>query len=251
MPQRAYGAQSHGNTRLPLRVLIVDSYTSKGREELKAGGCTIAATLYADMLRRVVRRGNLWAAGIETVHFFPADVPDPSGQHVEEDALARLPSTDDLLTQFDGVAWTGCSLCIHGEQDAPLVRPQIELARRIFDAGIPQFGSCWAAQIAVTAAGVSRAVDFIDSDALTAAFWQGSCEASPNGREQGIGRKVALTAAGRGHPMFTGKPDVFDVYQSHTDEITGENSLLRRLSRRRSLALVLYPRQRSREAPPC
>lgn len=67
--------------------------------------------------------------------------------------------------------------------------------------GLPQYGSCWAAQIAVTAA-------------------NGVCGKNPRGREMGLSRKIALTPEGRAHPMFEGKPTVFDAFTSHNDEIT-------------------------------
>ena len=66
---------------------------------------------------------------------------------------------------------------------------------------MPSFGSCWAAQIAVVAAG-------------------GLCAANPRGREMGIARKITLTAEGRGHPMYIGKPSVFNGFISHEDEVT-------------------------------
>lgn len=66
---------------------------------------------------------------------------------------------------------------------------------------MPQYGSCWAAQIAVAAAG-------------------GHCAANPRGREMGLARKIALSPEGRAHPMFEGKPSVFDAFTSHNDEIT-------------------------------
>jgi GMP synthase (glutamine-hydrolysing) len=36
----------------------------------------------------------------------------------------------------------------------------------------------------------------------------------------GIGRKIALTPEGRGHPLYFGKSAVFDGFISHVDEIT-------------------------------
>jgi GMP synthase (glutamine-hydrolysing) len=104
-----------------------------------------------------------------------------------------------LLKAFDGVAWTGCSLCIN--DDCAEVRRQIEFAGLVFRQGIPSFGSCWAAQIAVAAAG-------------------GRVQANPHGREMGIARKIRLTPEGRAHPMYVGKPSVFDGFTSHDDEIT-------------------------------
>jgi len=67
--------------------------------------------------------------------------------------------------------------------------------------GIPQFGSCWGIQLAVYVAG-------------------GEVKPNPKGREMGIGRKIAVTEAGRSHPMFEGKPGVFDHFVSHDDEVT-------------------------------
>lgn len=65
---------------------------------------------------------------------------------------------------------------------------------------MPAFGSCWAAQLATVAAG-------------------GRCAASPRGREFGIARGIALSAEGRAHPLFAGKPAVFDAFTSHADEV--------------------------------
>ena len=118
--------------------------------------------------------------------------------------------------KFDAVAWTGCSLTIHEGQDA-CVQKQIRLATTLFAhglihytivyrysclmIGIPQYGSCWAAQIAIAASG-------------------GICARNPRGREMGIARKIALTPEGRAHPLFEGKPSLFDAFTSHNDEIT-------------------------------
>ncbi len=78
---------------------------------------------------------------------------------------------------------------------------QVELARRAFAAGTPQFGSCWAVQIAAVAAG-------------------GKVGANPKGREMGLARKIALTNEGREHPMYRDKPPVFDAFICHLDEVT-------------------------------
>jgi len=102
------------------------------------------------------------------------------------------------LESYDGIAWTGSNLTVH--RDTPGVRHQLAVARAAFAAGVPSFGSCWAVHIAVTAAG-------------------GRCAANPRGREFGIARKIMLTAAGRGHPMFRDKPVAFDAYTSHEDHV--------------------------------
>jgi len=87
---------------------------------------------------------------------------------------------------------------VSGEDER--VARQIAMQRDVYASGVPAFGSCWALQIAVVAAG-------------------GACRKSPHGREQGIGRKNALTDAGAAHPMFVGKPRVFDVASAHFDEV--------------------------------
>jgi GMP synthase (glutamine-hydrolysing) len=98
------------------------------------------------------------------------------------------------------VTWTGCSLTIYHTDDERVVK-QINLAREVFKYGLPQYGSCWAAQMAVVAA-------------------NGFCGKNPRGREMGIARKIALSPEGRSHPMFEGKPSIFDAFTSHNDEIT-------------------------------
>ena len=161
------------------RFLVIDGYTKKSRDELVAGGASTAADLYAAMLRSFVPNAD-------------CDLLFPS------DPGAGLPK-GAALNAYDGVAWTGCSLTIF--HDVPEVRAQIELCRDVYEAGIPSFGSCWAAQIAVVAAG-------------------GACRANPNGREMGIARKISLTPEGRNHPLYDGKADVFDGFISHVDEIS-------------------------------
>ncbi|MSP81809.1 MAG: type 1 glutamine amidotransferase [Alphaproteobacteria bacterium] len=162
------------------RFLVIDGYARDSREELAKGGCTVAGELYARMLRA-------HAPNARTDILYPSD-PD-----------SALPQGVGL-DQYDGVAWTGCNLTVYDDKD-DRVRRQIDLAREIFEVGTPSFGSCWAAQIAVVAAG-------------------GVVRASPKGREMGFARKVRLTAEGRAHPMYVGKPSVFDAFISHVDEVT-------------------------------
>jgi GMP synthase (glutamine-hydrolysing) len=102
------------------------------------------------------------------------------------------------LESYDGAAITGSALNIyHGGE--PVAR-QVEFAKAIFAAGVPLFGSCWGLQVAVTAAG-------------------GEVRANPRGREFGFARRIQLTEAGRSHPLFAGKPAVFEAPTVHKDEI--------------------------------
>ena len=161
------------------RFLVVDGYTGAARAELAAGGASVAGDLYAAMIGKV-------QPGARCDIVFPCD---PGAGLPEGAALAG----------YDGIAWTGCSLTVF--DDTPEVRAQIDFARAAFAAGVPGFGSCWAAQIAVVAAG-------------------GTVAANPRGREMGIARKIALTPEGRGHPLYAGKAPVFDGFISHVDEVT-------------------------------
>lgn len=161
------------------RILIIDGYTREARDELVAAGVSVAAELYRLMILRLLPSAR-------------CDLLFPS------DPGAELPDGVGL-GDYDAIAWTGCSLTIF--EDVPPVRSQIALARKAFELGIPSFGSCWAAQIAVVAAG-------------------GIVRAHPYGREMGLARKIALTPEGRGHAMYDGKPSVFDGFISHVDEIT-------------------------------
>ncbi len=162
------------------RFLVLDGYSRDGRADLEAGGATTAGELYAQLLKAC-------APGHAEVDIIcPAD-PD-----------AALP-LGAAIEQYDGIAWTGSSLTIFAEDLK--VSPQIAFAQAAFEAKVPSFGSCWAAQIAVVAAG-------------------GRCDVNPKGREMGLARKIALTPEGRAHPLYTGKKSVFDAFISHDDEVT-------------------------------
>lgn len=166
--------------RIP-KFLVLDGYAKEGREDLKAGGASTAGDLYARMLTKCTPGGE---ADVDIVYPADADAALPKGAEV---------------SQYDGIAWTGSSLTVF--EPGPLVTPQIEFARAAFEARVPSFGSCWAAQIAVVAAG-------------------GACARNPKGREMFIARKIGLTDAGRGHPLYRGKKTIFDAWISHDDEIT-------------------------------
>jgi GMP synthase (glutamine-hydrolysing) len=102
------------------------------------------------------------------------------------------------LQDYAGVTMTGSALNIYNG-GAPVTR-QVELAKAVFAAGIPFFGSCWGLQVAVTAAG-------------------GEVRANSRGREFGFARRILLSEAGRTHPLFAGKPAVFEAPTVHRDEI--------------------------------
>ena len=127
------------------KYLVIDGYTQEARDQLVGGGASMAADLYVNMLTKCS------PPGAECDVLFPADKG------------ACFPN-DQQLEGYDGLAWTGCSSCLN-DTHLPEINQQIELTQRAFEAGVPSFGSCWAAQIAVVAAG-------------------GQVQANPNGRER-------------------------------------------------------------------
>jgi len=113
------------------------------------------------------------------------------------DPGANLPN-GEALEGYDGVTITGSSL--HVYNGGAEIMQQIEMARAVLSVGTPIFGSCWGLQILTVAAG-------------------GSVRRNPNGRELGFGRSITLTDAGRKHPMYAGKPNVFNAPTVHLDEV--------------------------------
>ncbi len=164
----------------PLRFIIIDGYSPESRNNLETAGMALAWKLYADMLLQHLP---------DAVY----DVLLPS------DPGFVFPQMRDL-EQYAGVIWTGCNLSIN-DTDNPSVSGQIELAQQAYEVGIPSFGSCWGLQMAVVAAG-------------------GCVAPNPKGREMGMARKIHLTQAGIEHPMFAGKPAVFEGFISHDDMVT-------------------------------
>ena len=112
-----------------------------------AGGATEAGVLYERMLQR-------WSpkpAQCDIVYPADPDFEDP-------DVMA-----------YDGVAWTGSSLCAHSGAETSV--KQIAFAKAILEGGPPGFGSCFAIQVAAVAQ-------------------RGVCQTNPRGREMGLARKV-------------------------------------------------------------
>jgi GMP synthase (glutamine-hydrolysing) len=113
------------------------------------------------------------------------------------DPGATLPEGESL-EGYDGIVITGSSL--HVYDGGPSVNRQVDLVRTAMATGTPLFGSCWGLQVITAAAG-------------------GSVRKNPKGRELGFGRGIRLTEAGRKHPMYIGKHDVFNAPTVHLDEV--------------------------------
>jgi GMP synthase (glutamine-hydrolysing) len=161
------------------RILVIDGNVAEVRARQVAALGYDSGSGYARVLRRIdpeLQIDIVLAADAEPQ--FPAGV---------------------ALADYGGVTMTGSALNIYNG-GAPVTR-QIELAKAVFAAGVPFFGSCWGLQVAVTAAG-------------------GEVRANARGREFGFARRILLTEAGRAHPLFHGKPAAFEAPTVHKDEIT-------------------------------
>jgi GMP synthase (glutamine-hydrolysing) len=158
-----------------VRILVVDGNVAATRARQQAALGYDSGQGYARVLQRI-------DAALEVDVVTTADG-------------AALPSG---LSSYDGVTMTGSALNIYNG-GAPVTR-QVELAKAVFEAGVPFFGSCWGLQVAVTAAG-------------------GEVRANPRGREFGFARRVLLSDAGREHPLFAGKPVAFEAPTIHRDAV--------------------------------
>jgi GMP synthase (glutamine-hydrolysing) len=158
-------------------ILVIDGNRAAIREQQVAAGGRPSGEGYAQVL-----------AGLADVR---CDIVRPA------DGEVRF-APGSGLGSYDGVAITGSALNVY--DGGAHIERQIELARAVYAAGVPFFGSCWGMQVAVCAAG-------------------GRVRRNPLGREFGFARRIELGEAGRRHPMFRGKPPVFEAITVHRDDI--------------------------------
>jgi GMP synthase (glutamine-hydrolysing) len=159
------------------RILVIDGNRAATREQQVAAGGSASGEGYVEVLQGL--------AAVDCHIVRPAD-----GE------VRFEPGTS--LASFDGVAITGSALNVY--DGGAHIERQVDLARAVFAARVPFFGSCWGMQVAVTAAG-------------------GRVRRNPLGREFGFGRRIELTGEGRGHAMFAGKPPVFEAITVHRDDV--------------------------------
>src|SRR3977135_3304174 len=151
-------------------ILVIDGNRAATREQQIAAGGQPS--------------GEGYAQGLKSLAAVSCDIVRPA------DGEVRFPSGSGLAS-YDGVAITGSALNVY--DGGAHIERQIDLARAVFAAGVPFFGSCWGMQVAVCAAG-------------------GRVRRNPPGREFGFARRIELGDAGRRHPVFEAIP-------VHRDEI--------------------------------
>lgn len=160
-----------------MRILVAEGNIHTSRELSREIGGFTQGERYAEVLRGL-------SPGLQVDVY---DMPD-----------AEYPPPAPL-DSYDGVVITGSALNIY--EDRPEVHRQIAFASRVFEIGMPFFGSCWGLQIATVAAG-------------------GEVTINARGREIGYARGITLTAAGTAHPLHEGRPLCFDAPAVHTDHVT-------------------------------
>lgn len=163
-----------------LSICILNCYPKASRENFDRSNVGHPHDLFRDFLARYVPQ-----ATVDVLFIADLGTALPAGVN---------------LNSYDGYIWTGSDLTVYRHDD-PRVTRQIELAQAIYQAGVPCCGSCWSIQMATVAAG-------------------GEVKKNPKGREWGIARDIRRTEAGRQSPLLAGKPDRYDGFIMHLDEVT-------------------------------
>jgi len=163
-----------------ISICILNGYPKESRDNFDLSGVGHPHDFFIDFLNRYVPSAHL------TICF----AADPG----------EILPKDLTIESFDGIIWTGSDLTIYHLNDARVTK-QIAFAKAAFEYGIPSYGSCWGIQMAAVAAG-------------------GEVEKNPRGREWSIGRDINLTEEGKRSRFLKAKPDVFDGFVMHLDEVT-------------------------------
>ena len=161
------------------RLLVVEGNTAEGMEAMLAGGRSLIHHRYATVMEGLD----------EDVHCefaFPSEL----GRNALPEGFA--------FVDFAGAVWTGSPLHIYEESGAVL--GQLAFAEALYASGVPIFGSCWGLQIMTRALG-------------------GRIRENPRGREIGVVNDIRLNADGSAHSMFKDKPDGFQCFTVHLDEV--------------------------------
>ena len=151
-------------------------------KELRDKAAKLGSLAQSDLYRNIL---HSLADDLICTLVYPAD----------EDAV--LPQQADLA-EFDGIVWTGSALHIYDR--IPAVDRQVDFMKQGFEEKTRIFGSCWGLQVAIVAAG-------------------GEVAANAKGREVGIARDIRITEEGLPHPLYSGKPSIFDAVTVHLDHV--------------------------------
>ena len=105
---------------------------------------------------------------------------------------------DDMFAHVDGVIFTGAA--VKWSADDIEAKPARDVMAHALSSHKPIFGSCYGMQLAVTVLG-------------------GQNRAHPETTEFAIAREIKINEAGLKHPLYKGKPSIFDAKCMHRDEV--------------------------------
>ena len=167
-------------TTQQISICILNGYPKETRDNFDLSGVGHPHDFFIGFLNRYVPSAQVTLC-------FAADSGDilPEGRSLEH---------------FDGIIWTGSDLTIFHLDDERVAK-QIAFAKAVYEYGVPSYGSCWGIQMAAVAAG-------------------GEVEKNPRGREWSIGRNIRLTEEGKQSLFLSGKPEVYNGFVMHLDEVT-------------------------------
>ncbi len=163
----------------PLNICILNAYPAQSRKEFDAHDVGHPSDFFKNFLSRYAPRASVSV-------IYPAD-PDP-----------KLPA-GAAIRDYDAFLWTGSDLTAYHYTDIRVMR-QIEFASELFWKGVPSYGSCWGLQISTLAAG-------------------GEVRENPKGREWAIAKNITTTAAGKKSRLLKGKPEKYQGFIMHLDEV--------------------------------
>jgi len=158
--------------------LVVGSETSEEERERRDRTGASSAETYAETLRSIAPD-----ARCEILSCLEGASPPGAG----------------WFRRFDAVFFAGSPIQMHEETDD--TEAAARFMRRVFEAGIPSFGSCAGMQIAVVAAG-------------------GRVEPRTPRMEAAFVRKITATDEGRAHPLLADRPLSWDAPAMHSSEVT-------------------------------
>ncbi|KAF0229574.1 MAG: GMP synthase [Beijerinckiaceae bacterium] len=164
---------------MSVRFLIIEGNIRDVRESYRAGTGVSPAEGYGNVLLGIAGGGSY-----DILNATDADASLPKGK---------------MFKDYDAVVITGSALNLWKQE--PESMRQVEVARAVYRANVPFFGSCWGLQVAAVAAG-------------------GDVQPNPRGREMGFARRITPLAAGLKHPLLAGRPVSFDAPCSHLDEVS-------------------------------
>lgn len=171
---------SSPTTMAALRICIVNCYPKASRDNFDRSDVGHPHDLFQEFLAKEAPN-----ASSDIVYVADPEFSLPDGSTIED---------------FDGFMWTGSDLTVYHTDD-PRVAGQLEFAQTLAESSSISWGSCWGLQVATQVGGGEVAVN-------------------PNGREWGIARTIELNEQGRTSPMHNGKPQTFDGFIMHLDEVT-------------------------------